>query len=79
MSITKKVFSSEINQYFYMYHALYTWVHKTVFCRNNIMLCRTSGYHSGGYEHYYFLGYKTVLSVESQQMFGKNMSPPSFT
>jgi hypothetical protein len=39
--------------------------------------CRILGYHSGGYEEYYRLGYNAVSSVESRPVFRINISPPS--
>jgi hypothetical protein len=38
--------------------------------------CTIWGSHSGGYEEYNLLGYKAVLSVECQQTFRRNISPP---
>jgi hypothetical protein len=35
------------------------------------------GFHGGGYEMFYLLGYNVVQSVEGQAMFRRNMSPPS--
>jgi hypothetical protein len=41
-------------------------------------LCRIWGSHNGGYEEYYLLGYNAMYSVESQPMFRRDMSPPSW-
>jgi hypothetical protein len=38
--------------------------------------CRIYDPQISGYEKYYLLGYITVYSVESQQTFRRNISPP---
>jgi hypothetical protein len=47
--------------------------------RASIQLCRTSGYHSGGYEGFFVLKYNIILAelVECKPTFRRNMSPPS--
>jgi hypothetical protein len=42
-----------------------------------IIIVKILGSHSGDYEEFYLLGYNDVSSVESQQTFRRNMSPPS--
>jgi hypothetical protein len=40
---------------------------------NRHFICRITGYHGGGYEEFYHLGYTTVQSVESQLTFQRNI------
>jgi hypothetical protein len=42
---------------------------------NNLLFCKFSGSHKGGFKEYYFLGYNVMKSAESQSTFRKNISP----